>query len=90
MKPKPLTPRQIKQIRAAVAEIDPRVVEIERRMTVDQHARRMWSIIEFGRRAMVRRKMNEKPWLSWAEAHREALSEYYAFEKRMNERLQRR
>ncbi len=86
----PLTPRQIKQIRAAVAEIDPRVVEIERGMTIAQHARRMWSIIEFGRRAMVSRKLKEKPWLSQMEAQREALREYYAFEERMNERLRQR
>jgi hypothetical protein len=81
---KPLTEEDIIAIEGAIAELDPRQAEIDRRLTLAERFHKGFEMVEAARRYNIYRLRKENPELSEAEAQRIALRRYYALEEMMN------
>ncbi len=77
-----LTPEDRIAIRGALAEIDPRQIEIDRRLTPAQRVRKALSVIEAARRFAIYRLRQSNPQLSEVEVQRIWLARYYELEAR--------
>ena len=73
-----LSPEEKKAIRAAVKEVDPRQIAIQRKFTPAQRVQMGLSMSDAAIRATTYRMQQRHPEMTVAEAQREVLRRYYA------------